>query len=185
MPIDYFSPQLREESAGLHFRECQTPRGASGQRDEKNQIWRFKVGAAPPYAILPDSGEMIIDWSSAGHDGGDMGFGPDGDLYITAGDGTTGSDPDITGQDLTDLRASILRIDVDHPDPGKALRHSQGQSVPAHPQGAAGNLGVRIARPVADELRSADRQSLGRRRRPGFVGDDPPRQDAGGTTAGA
>ena len=48
-----------------------------------------------------------------------MAFGPDGDLYITAGDGTTGSDPAITGQDLTDLNASILRIDVDHPDPGK------------------------------------------------------------------
>ena len=48
-----------------------------------------------------------------------MGFGPDGDLYITAGDGTTGSDPDITGQDLSDLRASMLRIDVDHPANGK------------------------------------------------------------------
>ena len=88
-------------------------------RDEHNQIVRFRVGTTPPYAILPESREVIIEWASAGHDGGDMGFGPDGCLYITAGDGTTGSDPDITGQDLTDLRASMLRIDVDHPANGK------------------------------------------------------------------
>jgi len=88
-------------------------------RDEHNKIVRFRVGTTPPYAILPESGQVIIEWASAGHDGGDMGFGPDGCLYITAGDGTTGSDPDITGQDLTDLRASMLRIDVDHPANGK------------------------------------------------------------------
>jgi uncharacterized repeat protein (TIGR03806 family) len=88
-------------------------------RNERNQIVRFRVGNTPPYAILPDTHEVIIDWPSAGHDGGDMGFGPDGCLYITAGDGTTGSDPDITGQDLSDLRASMLRIDVDHPENGK------------------------------------------------------------------
>ena len=63
--------------------------------------------------------KVIIERPSAGHDGGDLGFGPDGFLYITAGDGTTGSDPDITGQDLSDLRASMLRIDVDHPANGK------------------------------------------------------------------
>jgi glucose/arabinose dehydrogenase len=68
---------------------------------------------------VPESRELIIEWQSAGHGGGDMGFGPDGFLYFTAGDGTTGSDPDMTGQDLTDLRGSILRIDVDHPSQGK------------------------------------------------------------------
>jgi len=94
-------------------------RNNSEPRNAHNQILRFRVGAAPPYVILPESREVIIDWPSAGHDGGDMGFGPDGCLYITAGDGTTGSDPDITGQDLTDLRSSMLRIDVDHPEKGK------------------------------------------------------------------
>jgi putative heme-binding domain-containing protein len=114
-----FHPNYVKNRQVFIFANVRLREGPNGQRDEKNQIWRFKVGTTPPYAILPDSGEKIIDWSSAGHDGGDMGFGPDGDLYITAGDGTTGSDPDITGQDITDLRASILRIDVDHPDPGK------------------------------------------------------------------
>jgi uncharacterized repeat protein (TIGR03806 family) len=94
-------------------------RNLKGPRDEHNQVFRFRVDTAPPYKIVPESGKVIIEWASAGHDGGDLGFGPDGFLYITAGDGTTGSDPDITGQDLTDLRASMLRIDVDHPANGK------------------------------------------------------------------
>jgi len=90
-----------------------------GPHAERNLIASFRVDSAPPYKILPETKREIIDWPSNGHDGGDMGFGPDGYLYITAGDGTTGSDPDITGQDLTDLRASMLRIDVDHPANGK------------------------------------------------------------------
>jgi uncharacterized repeat protein (TIGR03806 family) len=94
-------------------------RNVKEPRDEHNQIVRFRVSSKAPYVILPESRELIIEWASAGHDGGDMGFGNDGYLYITAGDGTTGSDPDITGQDLTDLRASMLRIDVDHPSNGK------------------------------------------------------------------
>jgi len=94
-------------------------RNREGTRDERNQILRFLVDTKPPFAIRPETRELIIEWPSAGHDGGDMGFGPDGYLYITAGDGTTGSDPDITGQDLTDLRASMLRIDVDHAEKGK------------------------------------------------------------------
>ena len=41
-------------------------------------------------------------------------------LYITTGDGTTDSDTNIVGQDMSTLLAKVLRIDVDHPDPGKA-----------------------------------------------------------------
>ena len=40
-------------------------------------------------------------------------------LYISSGDGTSDSDTNLTGQDLTKLNAKVLRIDVDHPDPGK------------------------------------------------------------------
>ena len=41
-------------------------------------------------------------------------------LYVTSGDGTSDSDTNIVGQDLSKLPAKVLRIDVDHPDPGKA-----------------------------------------------------------------
>jgi uncharacterized repeat protein (TIGR03806 family) len=110
-----FHPNYVKNRQVFIFANVRHKNGDNGQRNERDQIWRFRVAAAAPYNIVPDSGELIIEWASAGHDGGDMGFGPDGCLYITAGDGTTGSDPAITGQDITDLRASMLRIDVDHP----------------------------------------------------------------------
>jgi uncharacterized repeat protein (TIGR03806 family) len=42
-------------------------------------------------------------------------FGPDGYLYIVTGDGSGIADELQTGQDVTDLLGSVLRIDVDHP----------------------------------------------------------------------
>ena len=72
----------------------------------------------------PKSQRLIIQWETNGHSGGDLLFGPDGYLYLTSGDGTGGSDTDLTGQDLKSLCAGILRIDVDRPDAGK------GYSIP-------------------------------------------------------
>ncbi len=40
-------------------------------------------------------------------------------LYVTSGDGTSDSDTHIVGQDLSKLTAKVLRLDVDHPEPGK------------------------------------------------------------------
>jgi len=84
--------------------------------NKKNQILRYTVrnGKADP-----STEHLVIDWVSNGHDGGEMGFGPDGMLYITAGDGTTDSDRNNTGQDITDLNSGMLRIDIEHPDPGR------------------------------------------------------------------
>ncbi len=47
------------------------------------------------------------------HNGGTLAFGPDGYLYIALGDGGKGNDPLQSGQDLSKLLGSILRIDVD------------------------------------------------------------------------
>lgn len=46
------------------------------------------------------------------HNGGTLVFGPDGYLYIGLGDGGKGNDPLSSGQDLSKLLGSILRIDV-------------------------------------------------------------------------
>ena len=86
----------------------------------KNIISRFTVNLDQPRRCDPKSEVQILSWGSAGHDGGDLAFGPlDGYLYISAGDSTTSSDPKETGQDLSDLLSAMIRIDVDHPDPGK------------------------------------------------------------------
>src|SRR5262249_22920486 len=71
-------------------------------------------------AIDPKSALTIIEWDSNGHNGGDLAFGLDGMLYVSSGDGTSDSDTNLTGQDLTKLLAKVLRIDVDHPAPGQA-----------------------------------------------------------------
>jgi glucose/arabinose dehydrogenase len=83
---------------------------------KKNRILRYVVRDGK---IDPSTEHLVIEWVSNGHDGGEMSFGPDGMLYISAGDGTSDSDQNHTGQDLSDLNSGVIRIDVEHPDPGR------------------------------------------------------------------
>jgi hypothetical protein len=52
---------------------------------------------------------------NANHNGGQLEFGPDGDLYVSVGDGGGGGDPFESGQSLTTLLGKILRLE---PHPG-------------------------------------------------------------------
>ena len=89
-------------------------------------VWRMtmKLPTSPdePPRLEVDGAVRLLDWWSDGHNGCDLHFGPDGFLYISAGDGAPPAPPDIhrTGQSLDDLMSSILRIDVDRPAGGKA-----------------------------------------------------------------
>ncbi len=91
------------------------------QLAEGSRIARFRVTDTDPPRVDPKSEKIIITWLAGGHNGCDLHFGPDGFLYISTGDGTPPNPPDglDTGQDLTDLLSSILRIDVDRADKGK------------------------------------------------------------------
>jgi putative heme-binding domain-containing protein len=86
-----------------------------------SRVSRFTVTDTDPPRVDPQSEVVLITWLAGGHNGGNLKFGPDGYLYITTGDGSSPNPPDAldTGQDLSDLLSSILRIDVDHKDPGK------------------------------------------------------------------
>jgi uncharacterized repeat protein (TIGR03806 family) len=90
------------------------PQGA-----KKTRVLRYTMERTPPYKLDPKSEALIIEWPSDGHNGGALGFGQDGMLYVTSGDGTSDSDTHIVGQDLSKLTAKVLRIDVDHPDKDK------------------------------------------------------------------
>lgn len=50
------------------------------------------------------------------HNGGQIAFGPDGYLYVALGDGGGAGDPLGSGQDLSSLLGSILRLDVSGDD---------------------------------------------------------------------
>ena len=52
------------------------------------------------------------------HNGGTLAFGPDGYLYWSTGDGGGGGDPFNNAQNLNVLLGKVLRLDVDHQDPG-------------------------------------------------------------------
>ncbi|MFO0844976.1 MAG: PQQ-dependent sugar dehydrogenase, partial [Gemmataceae bacterium] len=85
------------------------------------RVSRFKVKDADPPRIDPASEEVVLTFLQGGHNGGDLHFGPDRMLYISTGDAASPNPPDPldTGQDISDLLSSILRIDVDKKDPGK------------------------------------------------------------------
>jgi uncharacterized repeat protein (TIGR03806 family) len=86
-----------------------------------SRVSRFTVTNTNPPRIYPKSEKILITWLAGGHNGCDLHFGPDGYLYISTGDAADPNPPDSldTGQDLSDLLSSILRIDVDHEDKGK------------------------------------------------------------------
>ncbi len=97
-----------------------------GEKVEQiSRVSRFESerGSDPP-RLQPESETIIIEWPAGGHNGGEAVIGPDGYLYVSTVDGTSSSDGDETGQDLDDLLAVMMRLDVDDPDPGR------GYSIP-------------------------------------------------------
>ncbi len=94
----------------------------NGDRQDGTRIARFKVTDTDPPRIDPKSETVVLTFPSGGHNGCDMHFGNDGFLYISTGDATGPNPPDAldTGQDISDLHGSILRIDVDRAENGKA-----------------------------------------------------------------
>jgi putative heme-binding domain-containing protein len=91
------------------------------QLPEGSRVSRFRVTNTDPPRCDPKSEKVLITWLAGGHNGGDLHFGPDGYLYISTGDGSNPNPPDAldTGQDISDLLSSILRIDVDREEKGK------------------------------------------------------------------
>lgn len=101
---------------------CYTMRGAAhANLPDGTRVSRFTVTKADPPRVDPASEEVVFTFPQGGHNGGDIHFGPDGMLYISTGDGVGPNPPDTlnTGQDISDLLSSILRIDVDRKDQGK------------------------------------------------------------------
>lgn len=91
--------------------------GPTGEPERTNRIVRYQLRDDADRTCDPDSELVILQWRSMGHDGGELGFGKDGMLYISSGDGTSDSDGWLSGQDITNLLGGVLRIDVRQASP--------------------------------------------------------------------
>ena len=90
------------------------PDGAKPKFPYRSVISEFKVSATNADMADMASERILFEvqqpfWN---HKGGQLSFGPDGDLYLGLGDGGSGGDPRNSGQNLTRLLAKMLRIDV-------------------------------------------------------------------------
>ncbi|NJN14497.1 MAG: PQQ-dependent sugar dehydrogenase [Planctomycetes bacterium] len=86
----------------------------SASNPRRSVISRFSVTADPD--VADSTSEVILltfTQPFSNHNGGCLGFGPDGKLYIASGDGGSGDDPGNHGQSLTDLLGKILRLNPD------------------------------------------------------------------------
>jgi glucose/arabinose dehydrogenase len=75
-----------------------------------------------PEKLDPSSEVILLTFEQPfpNHNGGQLAFGPDNNLYIAAGDGGSGGDPHGNGQNKDSLLGKILRIDVDSGEDGKS-----------------------------------------------------------------
>ena len=126
--VDYEDKENEEGLLGLAFHPKYKENGqfflyyTAKSPPHTSVISRFRVSASDPNKADPKSEEVLLTikqpyWN---HNGGNLAFGPDGYLYIGLGDGGAANDPHGNGQNLKTLLGSILRIDIDHKDAGKA-----------------------------------------------------------------
>ena len=81
------------------------------------EISRFHRQRKDPLAADPDSERTVLEiphTASKNHNGGDLHFGPDGNLWISTGDGHPGCDPPENAQNTDVLLGKLLRISPGH-----------------------------------------------------------------------
>jgi hypothetical protein len=93
--------------------------------DGSVQLRRYTSAGANRDALDATSGDLLLSIAHPrnNHNGGWLGFGRDGLLYMATGDGGGGGDPDMNGQNRTTLLGKMLRLDVARDDfPGDPSR---------------------------------------------------------------
>ena len=88
-----------------------------------SEVWEYQQSLATPNTVDATMGRRIISYTQPfnNHNGGWIGFGPDGFLYIASGDGGSGNDPGNRSQALTNGVATqflgkMLRVHVSGDD---------------------------------------------------------------------
>jgi len=78
--------------------------------DQDQHVVRYSVSANGSFDEGSAREILRMDDFAPNHNGGQLQFGPDGDLYIGTGDGGLEDDPHRNGQDLDSLLGKLLRI---------------------------------------------------------------------------
>ncbi len=89
---------------------------AAGGEEGDIHVDSFRPEPLPGNGLIREPIIEIDHDQNTDHYGGQLQFGPDGDLYISVGDGAGGGDPLGSGQSIETLLGKILRIE---PRPGE------------------------------------------------------------------
>ena len=83
-------------------------------KQQNTRISRFKAEGPDYNKADRESQEVLLSFKQPydNHNGGWVGFGPDGMLYVGTGDGGAGDDPPNNGQKTDTYLGKILRLDV-------------------------------------------------------------------------
>lgn len=84
----------------------------SASRPRRTQLSRFTTDATHHVDPTTERELLRIEQPFGNHNGGWIGFGPDGLLYVGVGDGGAAGDPKDNGQDLGTLLGAMLRLRV-------------------------------------------------------------------------
>jgi glucose/arabinose dehydrogenase len=82
--------------------------------DNDIRVVQYRRSASNANIANPASAHVVLridHHKYTNHNGGQLAFGPDRDLYIGVGDGGSEGDPDANGQHTSTLLGKILRID--------------------------------------------------------------------------
>jgi len=124
--VNAFLPTCCDEQGllGLAFHPAYATNGLfyvfhSATSPRRSVIARYQVSADPNVADAASRHVIFeVERPYDNHNGGQLLFGTDGMLYVSLGDGGSQGDPGNRAQSLNELLGKILRIDVDHTDPG-------------------------------------------------------------------
>lgn len=88
-------------------------------------IAEYQVSGNPNIASVASRRQILfVDQPFSNHNGGWIGFGPDGYLYCGFGDGGSANDPGNRAQNLNQMLGKMLRIDINGDDfPADAARN--------------------------------------------------------------